>query len=696
MICLSGSFKMEPLENIQWIDQTKPFVGRQKELKLINHWLNDPQATLQIFYLSGMGGMGKSTLMTEMMLVAKQSNVTCIWLDGRACTQTPVEFIEYLSSTLLLELWNRECSRPLDLLLSANAEQRFLLCIDNFEHLSLLEGWIMNVFLPKLPLAGIAIVLASRSPLSHVWKYNRTWGKYISELPLSHFSYEECMSYIQSLGTIEEKLSGELVRVSNGHPLALAMVVEAVQKKMALSVSDKKIISQEISVRLMRELTFSELQPMIDALVVLLHANQEILSQFLEREVTIDQYRSLQNMSFIKTEPEGVALHDLARMYLLRDLRLREPQRLDALQAKAMAFFYRELHAVEQSRRRDIASRMIILSKDFLQLDQMYANLSIESQPSTLESIINEDLPYLHQLLDEWCEYSVDAWQIPLYHQCLDELANQFPESIAVLRDTDGLPIAMFIAVLLHEKTSKLLNKFFALKLAECCDSEELQCDPNNADTYYAVLGAATSEHSVFSREELVGMLTLDRLSLLGEGARVVLIATNSNLKRFLQQLGFTIRPTISRDWDTLYEQADVLELDLRNDGFGDWIMSIFPTPLVQSHESIALRELSEKEVRKLLTLLHNPIELQAFVHYFQGVQDGAELQNQLLELLADKSSGLSEQDRQLLKYTYDVYPGNTVLAASSCNMSRATYYRHLRTALSNFTKLLHRSNKAN
>lgn len=684
---------MEPLENIQWIDQTKPFVGRQKELKLISHWLNDPQAMLQIFYLSGMGGMGKSTLMTEMMLVAKQSNVTCIWLDGRACTQTPVEFIEYLSSTLRLELWNRECSRPLDLLLSANDEQRFLLCIDNFEHLSLLEGWIMNVFLPKLPLAGIAIVLASRSALSPMWKLNRSWGKYIIELPLTHFSFEESIAYIQSLGTIEAKLSGELVRVSNGHPLALAMVAEAVQKKKELSVSDKKLVSQEISASLMRELTFSELHPMTDALVVLLHANQELLSRFLEQKVTIDQYRSLQNMSFIKTEPDGLTLHDLARMYLLRDLRLREPQRLDALQAKAMGFLYRELHSVEQSRRREIASRMLILSKDSLQLDQMYANLSIESHQSTLESIKIDDLPYLHQLLDKWCEYSVDAWQIPLYHQCLDELAEQFPESIAILRDTDGLPIAMFIAVLLHEKTSKLLNKFFALKLAECCDSEELQCDPNNADTYYAVLGAATSEHSVFSREELVGMLTLDRLSLLGEGARVVLIATNSNLKRFLQQLGFTIRPTISRDWDTLYEQADVLELDLRNDGFGDWIMSIFPTPLAPYQSS---KGMSEKEVRKLLTLLHNPIELQAFVHYFQGVQDGAELQNQLLELLADKSSGLSEQDRQLLKYTYDVYPGNTVLAASSCNMSRATYYRHLRTALSNFTKLLHRSNKAN
>lgn len=676
---------MNHILHAQRLDRTKPFIGRHKELNDLANWLDDPQAPMQIYYLSGMGGIGKSSLMAEMMLVAGQYNTTCIWLDGRSCTQTPVDFLEYISSTISLEFWNNNrYSQPLELLFSANAEQRLLLCIDNYEHLSLLEGWMMKVFLPKLPLAGIAIILASRAPLSLAWKMNRFWSGYVTEMPLTHFSYEESEAYVRSIGIIQQKLSRALVRASNGHPLALALTVEAALKKKELSPSDKQIVSQTISAQLLRDMTSLELLPIVDALIVLQHANQEMLSQFLEQEVTLQQYRAMQEMSFIKTGTEGLALHDLARMHLIQDLRIREPQRLIALQAKAIAFLYRKLQSTEQSLRREVASRMLILCKDSLQLDRMYADLTVEPHQSFLESIRTGDLPILHQILDEWCEYSVDPWQSSLYHAFLDELAERFPESIVVLRGSDDMPIAMFIAVLLYEKTTELLTEYFPNELAECCDPDELLCDPDKADTYYAVLGAATNDHPVLTREELVGLLTLDRLSLLGEGSRAVLVATNSNLKRFLQQLGFSLRPTLTRACDTSYAQADVLELDLRNDGFGKWIMTLFPEP-----SGTVNRELSEDEVRKLLLLLHKPDALQDFVCYFPKVKNGLELQKHLLSILADVSYGLSEQDRELLKNTYEVYPGNTVAAASSCHMSRSTYYRHLRKALSSFSKLL-------
>ncbi|MFP3380999.1 hypothetical protein SB767_32255, partial [Bacillus sp. SIMBA_069] len=87
----------------------------------------------------------------------------------------------------------------------------------------------------------------------------------------------------------------------------------------------------------------------------------------------------------------------------------------------------------------------------------------------------------------------------------LSELADRFPESIAVLRGADGLPIGMFIGVMIHKDTGEFMSKYFPAEMAECCEPHELLCEHDQADTYYAVLGAATNQLPGFSREELVG-----------------------------------------------------------------------------------------------------------------------------------------------------------------------------------------------
>ncbi len=688
---------MKELQSSPSTKRIKPFIGRQKEISIWEEWLQDEQAPLRIFYISGMGGIGKSTLMSEMLQLAQQQNAVCVWLDGRSCTQTPVEFLEYVSATLQLELWQPHDQNPLEPLMTASAEHRFVIGIDNYEYLSLLEGWIMKVFLPKLPASGISIILTSRSKPSTLWSTNTFWREYVRALPLRHFTYEEMMDFFSIYGSIPHAELRELAQASDGHPLALALTVQATLNNQGLSKEERMIVSQSISANLLREMTSAELLPLIDALIVLQVANQELLSLFLEQKVTMQQYRELQEMSFVRTSHEGLALHDVARMHLLRDLEAREPKRLQSMRLKAVTLLYEQFVNTSKKQRREIAAKMLILCKDTLQVDRMYADLSVGANYIALESIREPDLPILHDLLNTWCDYSVETIQRrALYHRFLDEIVEQFPESIAVLRDPDRKPIAMFIAVLLHEKTSRFLSRFFPVELSECCEPVELSCDPDYADTYYAVLGAAINDHPLFTREQLVGLLTLDRLSLLGEGSRAILVATNPNLKVFLQQLGFSLRPTISRDCDASDSPADILELDLRHDRFGDWVMSFFSVQAGKNNDHHNYVDLTEKEIRKLLSVLHNPSELQNFVGFFTGAHDGLELQKHLFSILEDKTSSLTVQDRQVLVAYYISYQGNSLAAAHSCNMSRATYYRYLNKAITNFSMLLRTKMKMN
>lgn len=668
--------------------RTKLFVGRDRELKLLDEWLDDPKAPFKIFSISGMGGIGKSSLMAEMLWSVKERNVLGIWLDGRSCTPTPVGFLEYLSATIGLETWDQSLSHPLEPLQKAGPEHRMVLCIDNYESLAILEGWLMEAFMPKLPSTGIAILFASRSELSLTWKTHPVWYRLITELTLENLSYEETVVYITSVGSFHLDKVGKMAHASDGHPLALALTVEAAMKQKELSGTEKMVLSQTISGHVLRELTTPELQPMVDVLIVLHYANQEMLSLVLGKPVALRQYQMLQRMSFIRTELEGLALHDLARMHLLRDFRLREPVRLKKLRTKAVTLLYQQLQTSDRSKHKRIASQMLFLCKDVFPLHRLYVDLTVDWYVTSLETIHEGDLPALHELLRVWCEYSIDPWQSDTYHRFLDDIALSFPESIAVLRGSDGKPVAMAITVLLHAKTSSLLNEYFHSELLECCDQEELSCEPDQADTYFPVLVAATNEYPGYTREELVGLLTLERLSLLGDGSRAVLVATNDHLKVFLQQLGFRLRPTSTHDCDTSFAQADVLELDFRHNNFGDWIMSFFQKNPEKRHLPLSV-DLTEKEVRKLLSSLHAPAELQEFVPFFSDVDSGIELQKHILSLLKSETSRLSEPARTILFLTYYTHANNRIAAGQACNMSKATFYRHLQKAVSNFTEML-------
>ncbi|USG66645.1 ATP-binding protein [Brevibacillus ruminantium] len=672
----------------QQLERTKLFVGRNRELGALREWLDDPEAPFRVYSISGMGGIGKTSLMAEMLQTAKKRDVTGIWLDGRFCAPTPVGFLDYVSATVGLEKWEQPLPHPLQPFWEASPQRRIILCIDNFESVTLLEGWLLEVFFPKLPAQGIAIVLASRPSLSPAWKTHPAWGRQIVELPLSHFSFEETVAFLASTGSFRQELAGEMARATDGHPLSLALNVEAALRQKSWSVRDNLVVSQTISAHLLRELTLPELQPMVDVLITLQHANQEMLSLVLDEPVTVHQYQSLQGMSFIQTEPDGLALHDVARMHLLRDFGQREPQRLDDLRNKAASILYQKLQSAERGKRRSIASQLLLLCKSAFPLDKLYFDFSADTLISPMQQIQASDLPALHELLRHWCSYSVDPWQSEPYYRFLDEIAIHFPESIVVIRGDDGQPVGMFITVLLHKETSRILARYFPAEIQECCTPEELSCEPDQADTYFAVLGTATDQLPGYTREELVGLLTLDRLSLLGEGTRAVLVATNPDLKMTLQQLGFRLRPTRTRDCDTSFAQADVLELDLRQERFGDWAMSFFrqPEPL---HTATDTALVTEKQVRSMLSSLLSPAELHTYVEYFPEMVSGAQLQKHLLSLIEGQLEGLSQTDQQLLKAAYVTHANNMIAAALACNMSRATFYRHLRSAVSHLAWIL-------
>src|SRR5262245_34569391 len=72
------------------------FVGRVAELTHLHTWLDDAAGTTRVLALSGMGGIGKSALLAEMLRLAGGRRTITFWVDGRACGRSPAGVLDYL------------------------------------------------------------------------------------------------------------------------------------------------------------------------------------------------------------------------------------------------------------------------------------------------------------------------------------------------------------------------------------------------------------------------------------------------------------------------------------------------------------------------------------------------------------------------------------------------------------------------
>lgn len=583
------------------------FVGRAREKAWLEEWLDHAEAPLTLLGVTGIGGVGKSTLLSEYMRVGSEKGLLCLWLDGRHLLPSPLAFMEQLSAALALEAGGGHRSAPLEPLFKAAPKQRVLICIDNYEDMRMLERWLMDAFIPKLSRQGILLVLASRPAFSMDWSTHPQLGASFRLIKLENFNRMETERYSAVRGQRDDsRPDAGLYELTGGHPLTLALTIETLGRSGDLPLQGAFHISRQLSARILQELAGSGLLPLVDVLSVLSSANQEELAYISGSAVTMEDYEALTGFSFIRQTQEGIALHDTARLHLLRDLKLREPDRLHALRDRAMGMLHSRLQqSVNPAMRMRVASQMLQICREALPLlNRQYADISAEPIAGNLDLPRKGDDQALQELIRQWCEYSVDPGQSLKYHRTLEELYLHAPESIAVLRDREGEPIGMIIVTLLHRETSVLLARGEFDELEECEAVMDVYGSPDEADTYLAVLVAARGDHPSYTREELVGHMILDRLSLLGEGTRVLLVATNSHLKAFLSGLGFVASPTVTGKCDTSFAQSELFSLDHRSGGFGVWAMNFWQRAHSSAKEPAGLpNELTEREKEVLMLM---------------------------------------------------------------------------------------------
>lgn len=294
------------------------FVGRHAELELFRSALLAATPSFAVLYLHGPGGIGKTSLLREYARIAAEVGKPVVRIDGRNVDPSPPGLLRAVRHAMHLdddassvfEVWPPDS----------------VLLIDTYETLASLDEWLRDTFLPQLP-AETMTVIAGRTPPASAWLTDLDWSQLTRTLSVRNLLPEESETYLMTRGVPSDQHLGVLT-FTHGHPLALALVADVLQRGERIDTFDPK--DEPDVVRLLLEHLVQEVpsalhRRALEVCVLAWSITEEMLARVLDLPDAHELFEWLRRQSFIEHGPYGLFPHDLAREVLDEDLRWRSP-----------------------------------------------------------------------------------------------------------------------------------------------------------------------------------------------------------------------------------------------------------------------------------------------------------------------------------------------------------------------------------
>jgi hypothetical protein len=300
-------------------DQAR-FVGRGLELELFDQlFVDEPPANVVVVH--GPAGIGKSTLLREVVRHGEQWGWQPHWIEGRDLLPLP-DVLE-------------------DALRGARQEERPLIVFDSYERMTALGGYLQRSVLPSLPERAI-VVVARRGLPEPSWSAGG-WETVVREVELGPLSREESRELLRLAGVEDQGLVREAVLWSGGSPLALALTAEPGVRWRPPSEGGGPAAPGVVRA-LVRRLAGSELEgaqfAVLGVAAIARLTTVDLLRHVLPETNAERAYEWLASRTFTEPLGDGVTLHDLVRKALRADLRRRDPSRQQELRRRIADYLH--------------------------------------------------------------------------------------------------------------------------------------------------------------------------------------------------------------------------------------------------------------------------------------------------------------------------------------------------------------------
>lgn len=322
------------------------YVGRVPELTLFADLLTAEPPPVHVVHVYGPGGIGKTSLLDEVVRLADAAGAAVARVDGRDIDPLPDAFASAVHQAL-------------DRSASPDVTRRVVL-VDTYERIDALDDWLRRTFVPGLHGSDL-VVFAGRHRPHHEW---RSWGGRAAMLPLRNLSDDEAGQYLAARG-ISDAAVDDVLAFTHGHPLALALVAEWVRQQgeaaglEAFDAAAAPDLVGDLLVRFVASVPTPAHRAALEAASVVRSVTVPLLAALLGPDVggpnADGLFGWLRGLAFTHTDPGGLRLHDVVRETIEADLRWRDPERHDAFHRRARRVFSDRLRGAGTAAQRALA-----------------------------------------------------------------------------------------------------------------------------------------------------------------------------------------------------------------------------------------------------------------------------------------------------------------------------------------------------
>lgn len=299
-------------------NRRRRFVGRSAEIELFQTALGAlaSDRPFSVLYVHGPGGVGKSSLLDALGDIATTAGATVVRLDGRDLDPSPATVLDALEETL--EVPAR--GGPIEMV---EGSGRLVLLLDTYERMTALDDWFRTRLIPRLPPTTITVI-AGRDRPNPAWRTDPGWGDLLRVVSLRNLDPDDSRAFLRKAG-VEPQLHEQLLRITYGHPLGLALLADVVSRGGTVEADLLPLDMVEVLLpRFVETVPGSRHRRALETCALARSTTEALLRHVLEDDDVHDVFTWLYQLSFIETRPDGLIPHDLGRDVLDADLRWRD------------------------------------------------------------------------------------------------------------------------------------------------------------------------------------------------------------------------------------------------------------------------------------------------------------------------------------------------------------------------------------
>ncbi len=316
------------------------FAGRRAELDLLGRCMAE-DSQVSVVHIVGPGGIGKSALLREIARRARDQGREVISVDGRELGPEPGALEAALRA--------------------AATGQRPLVLLDSYEQMVALDGYLRRDLLPALPDQTLVLIAGREAP-DPAW-FTGGWEAITVRLDVGGLQAAEAQSLLAAAGVADERVPA-IIDWASGSPLALTLAAETASADPGWNAAIEPD-RPEILRALIHRLAETELRnvrlPALAVAAIARTTTPELLRAVLSGGIQggrppmagphddpDDVYKQLCELTVTEPLGDGITLHELLRKALRADLRQRNSELERELRRKIIDYLYLEAIAGQQ------------------------------------------------------------------------------------------------------------------------------------------------------------------------------------------------------------------------------------------------------------------------------------------------------------------------------------------------------------